>query len=215
MTCATLDMMSVPSPLDPASTTDEELFHQFRDTGDRGLFEQLVHRYERELYSYLRRYLGDADLASDAFQNTFLQIYLKRDQYDTSRRFRPWLYAIAMHQAIDAQRHKQRRRMVSLDQRCVGDETELSKMVDLLVSTAPDPATRLDMREQQELVRKGVEELPDFLRAVVHMVYFQGLKYSEVAEALGLPVGTVKSRMHSAMLRLTEIFTPSQPDNDQ
>lgn len=215
MTCATLDMMSVPSPLDPASTTDEELFHQFRDTGDRGLFEQLVHRYERELYSYLRRYLGDADLASDAFQNTFLQIYLKRDQYDTSRRFRPWLYAIAMHQAIDAQRHKQRRRMVSLDQRCVGDETELSKMVDLLVSTAPDPATRLDMREQQELVRKGVEALPDFLRAVVHMVYFQGLKYSEVAEALGLPVGTVKSRMHSAMLRLTEIFTPSQPDNDQ
>jgi RNA polymerase sigma-70 factor (ECF subfamily) len=215
MTCATLDMMSVPSPLDPASTTDEELFHQFRDTGDRGLFEQLVHRYERELYSYLRRYLGDADLASDAFQNTFLQIYLKRDQYDTSRRFRPWLYAIAMHQAIDAQRHKQRRRMVSLDQRCVGDETELSKMVDLLVSTAPDPATRLDLREQQELVRKGVEELPDFLRAVVHMVYFQGLKYSEVAEALGLPVGTVKSRMHSAMLRLTEIFTPSQPDNDQ
>jgi len=208
-------MMSVPSPLDPASTTDEELFHQFRDTGDRGLFEQLVHRYERELYSYLRRYLGDADLASDAFQNTFLQIYLKRDHYDTSRRFRPWLYAIAMHQAIDAQRHNQRRRMVSLDQRCAGDEAELSKMVDLLVSTAPDPASRLDMREQQELVRKGVEALPDFLRAVVHMVYFQGLKYSEVAEALGLPVGTVKSRMHSAMLRLTEILTASQPDNDQ
>ncbi|MEY4180497.1 MAG: polymerase sigma factor SigW [Planctomycetota bacterium] len=215
MMCATLDMMSAPSPLEPVPATDEELFLQFRDSGDRGLFGQLVHRYERELYSYLRRYLGDADLASDAFQNTFLQIFLKRDQYDSSRRFRPWLYAIAMHQAIDVKRRQHRRHMVSLDQRCVGDEAELGKLVDLLVSSAPEPGARLDLREQQELVRKGVEELPEFLRSVIHMVYFQGLKYSEVAEALHLPVGTVKSRMHSAMLRLTEKLNPKQPDNAQ
>ncbi|MFM7071454.1 MAG: RNA polymerase sigma factor [Planctomycetota bacterium] len=215
MMCATLDMMSAPTPLEPVPSTDEELFLQFRDRGDRDLFEQLVHRYERELYSYLRRYLGDADLASDAFQNTFLQIYLKRSQFDATRRFRPWLYAVAMHQAIDAKRHQQRRQMVSLDQRSFGEETELGKLVDLLVSSAPDPAARLDLREQKELVRKGVDELPDFLRSVVLMVYFQGLKYSEVAEALQLPVGTVKSRMHSAMLRLTEKLTQKQPDNAQ
>jgi RNA polymerase sigma-70 factor (ECF subfamily) len=154
-------------------------------------------------------------LASDAFQNTFLQIYLKRSQYDVSRRFRPWLYAIAMHQAVDVQRRRHRRRMVSLDQRATGEEAELGKLVDLLVSSAPDPSTRLDSREQQELVRKGVEELPDFLRSVVHMVYFQGLKYSDVAEALELPVGTVKSRMHSAILRLTEKLNPQKPDNAQ
>jgi len=215
MMCATLDMMSASTPLEPVPATDEELFLQFRDRDDRGLFEQLVHRYERELYSYLRRYLGDADLASDAFQNTFLQVYLKRDQFESGRRFRPWLYAVAMHQAIDVKRREHRRHMISLDQRASGDEAELGKLVDLLVSSAPDPVTRLNLREQQELVRKGVDALPDFLRAVIHMVYFQGLKYSEVAEALDLPVGTVKSRMHNAMLRLTEILTTKQPDISQ
>ena len=84
--------------------TDEQLIAQYRQTGKRELFAELVYRYERELYNYLRRYLNDAELAEDAFQATFLQVHLKCDQFDEGRRFRPWLYAVATNQAIDARR---------------------------------------------------------------------------------------------------------------
>ncbi len=76
--------------------------------GDRRLFEELIRRYERELFNYLKQYLGDTQLAEDAFQSTFLQVHLKCDQFDPERRFRPWLYAVATNQAIDTQRQRRR-----------------------------------------------------------------------------------------------------------
>src|SRR5687767_10588782 len=83
--------------------SDEDLLGRARH-GDSQAFAALVKRYERELYGYLRRYVGDATLADDVFQNTFLQVYLKREQYEAGRPVRPWLYTIATHQAIDALR---------------------------------------------------------------------------------------------------------------
>src|SRR5262245_14465752 len=104
-------------PAAPSSATDEELLRGYRRRGDRAAFAELVRRYETELYTYLQRYLGDGTLAEDAFQATFLQVHLKCQQYDESRKVRPWLFAIATNQAIDAQRRNKRHRLVSLDQR--------------------------------------------------------------------------------------------------
>src|SRR5712692_7198133 len=100
-------------PLDNCS--DEDLLAQFR-RGRSEAFGVLVRRYERELYGYLRRYLGDASLAEDVFQNTFLQLFLKSNQYEPGRPVRPWLYTIATNQAIDALRRTGRHQAVSLDQ---------------------------------------------------------------------------------------------------
>ncbi|MFM7033746.1 MAG: RNA polymerase sigma factor, partial [Planctomycetia bacterium] len=80
--------------------TDEELLARFRKDDDAAAFESLVHRYERELFSYLRRYLGSTEMAEDVFQATFLQVHLKKEQFEEGRRFRPWLYTIATNQAI-------------------------------------------------------------------------------------------------------------------
>src|SRR3954449_11153507 len=99
----------------PSSLSDEELLLGYRQSSEPSLFQELVRRYERELYSYLRRYLGDAEMAEDAFQAAFLQVHLKCDQYEPGRAVRPWLYTIATNQAIDAQRRSRRHRMVSLD----------------------------------------------------------------------------------------------------
>ena len=88
--------------------SDEELLLAYRDQGERRAFEELVHRYESELYSYLRSYLGDAQMAEDAFQTTFLQVHLKCSQFDPDRKVRPWLYTVATNQAIDAQRRNRR-----------------------------------------------------------------------------------------------------------
>src|SRR6476646_5723809 len=100
---------------DRTEMSDEALLLAYRGRADRQAFNELVHRYERELFSYLRRYLGDAPAAEDAFQATFLQVHLKCDQFAEGRKFRPWLYTIATNQAIDAQRRNKRHRSVSLD----------------------------------------------------------------------------------------------------
>jgi RNA polymerase sigma-70 factor (ECF subfamily) len=97
--------------------SDEDLLLRYREEGDRRAFEELVGRYERELYNYLRHYLGDAEMAEDAFQAAFLQVHLKCDQFDAGRKVRPWLYTIATNQAIDARRRNRRHRMVSLDRK--------------------------------------------------------------------------------------------------
>src|SRR4030067_475812 len=120
--------------------SDELLLVQDRQTGDRELFAELVHRYERELFNYLRRYLGDTGMAEDAFQATFLQVHLKCEQFEAGRRFRPWLYTIATNQAIDAQRRNKRHRMVSLDRMgSCNERDEVGKLVDLIVSSDGDP----------------------------------------------------------------------------
>ncbi len=79
------------------------------------MFEELVRRYEKELYGYLRHYLGNAEMAEDVFQQTFLQVHLKCDQFEPGRKVRPWLYTVATNQAIDYQRRNRRHRMSSLN----------------------------------------------------------------------------------------------------
>ena len=97
------------------TVTDEQLLLEYRKNGDRELYAQLVYRYERELFSYLRRYLGNAEMAEDVFQAAFLSVHLKCDSFQEGRRFRPWLYTIATNAAIDARRRNKRHRTVSLD----------------------------------------------------------------------------------------------------
>ncbi len=209
---ATLEMTSASNLPENSPGTDEELFLRFCESDDRGLFEQLVHRYERELFSYLRRYLGDQELAADTFQVTFLQVYLKRGQFEQGRKFRPWLYAIATNQAIDVQRRNKRHRVASLDQRHSHDDSDVGKLVDLLVSNTADPLTDVTREERQGLVREAVEQLPELLRSVVNLVYYQGLKYRDAADVIGVPVGTVKSRLHAALVKMGEYLKQRDAD---
>lgn len=201
---------------DRAGMSDEELLLAHRDHADRLAFPELVHRYERELYSYLRRYLGDASMAEDTFQATFLQVHLKCDQFDEGRKFRPWLYTIATNQAIDSQRRNKRHRSVSLDRNTRPESgDDLGSLMDLLVSREPSPDRRIETTQQREWIRGAVEQLPDALREAVNLVYYQGLKYREAADVLNIPVGTVKSRLHSAILKLNEAWIEDHGNPDQ
>lgn len=202
-------------PNDPLShCSDEELLGRLRN-GQRDVFGGLVRRYQRELYGYLRRYLGDAELADDVFQATFLAVYTKIGQYEPGRPARPWLYTIATHQAIDAMRRAGRQAMVSLEQTAgEGNDGELRSLVEMLESREADPLEQTQLHEKQALVRACVDRLPDFLRQVVVLAYYQGLKYREVADILDIPVGTVKSRLHTALIKLQEAWSeaPSLPE---
>jgi RNA polymerase sigma-70 factor, ECF subfamily len=192
--------------------TDEELLLAYRNEGDRPAFEELVHRYEAELFNYLRNYLGHAQMAEDAFQATFLQVHLKCSQFEPGRKVRPWLYTVATHQAIDAQRRNRRHRMASLDRRVCGDsdaEGDGGTLMNLLDGQDADPVEQFHAAEEGAHVRGAIDGLPEVLRRAVLLVYYQGMKYREAAEVLGVPVGTVKSRLHAAILRLNESLSPA------
>lgn len=190
-----------------ADSPDEELLLRFR-AGDQSAFGQLLRRYERELYGYLKRYLGDAALAEDVFQNTFLQVYLKSHQYEEGRPVRPWLYTIATHQAVDALRRNGRHQALSLDQAGRQDQADssLKELLLALKTRDPGPIEQAAAEEMREKVRASVDRLPELLRQTLALTYYQGLKYREVAEVLDIPVGTVKSRLHAALVKLQEIW---------
>ncbi len=192
-----------PNPL--VSWSDENLLLSYRSEREGGVFEELVHRYEKELYGYLRHYLGDAEMAEDVFQQTFLQVHLKCGQFEPGRKVRPWLYTVATNQAIDYQRRNRRHRMSSLNRAAYGNaEEEAGALVELLGGPEAGPADDAESAEQNDALRRAVDALPEASRQVVMLVYFQGLKYREAAQVLAVPVGTVKSRLHAAMHKLTE-----------
>jgi RNA polymerase sigma-70 factor, ECF subfamily len=201
---------SGPNPL--VAWSDEKLLLSYRSERDDQVFEELVHRYEKELYGYLRHYLGDAEAAADVFQQTFLQVHLKCDQFEPGRKVRPWLYTVATNLAIDCQRRKRRQRMGSLDRLVVcgngdADDSRSGPLIDLLGTDDHGPQADAESAEQHEALRQAVDALPRVCREVVMLIYFQGLKYREAAEVLGIPVGTVKSRLHVAIEKLTESFS--------
>jgi RNA polymerase sigma-70 factor (ECF subfamily) len=144
------------------------------------------------------------------FQNTFLQLYIKIGQYEAGRPVRPWLYTIATHQAIDAMRRKSRHQAASLDQTHEQlPDGEIRGLIELLETRGPGPLETAQGEEARERVRASVDHLPEFMRQVVLLAYYQGLKYREIAEVLSIPVGTVKSRLHAALLRLQELLAAS------
>ena len=192
--------------------SDEQLLHEYRTSEDSAVFTELVSRYQRELYNYLRRFLGDAVLAEDVFQTTFLQVHVKRELFESGRKFRPWLYTIATNQAIDAQRRNRRHRRLSLDQAHRSNGEELPALMEVVATGEAGPAEEAEFGERAQWIRDAVDKLPDPLQNAVRLVYFRGMKYRDAAKVMSVPVGTVKSRLHSAIQRLGESWREVQPE---
>lgn len=196
---------------DLAAMSDEQLLQTYRQDRDPGVFTELVSRYQRELYNYLKRFLGDATLAEDVFQATFLQVHVKRDAFEQGRKFRPWLYTIATNQAIDSQRRNRRHRRLSLNQPQATGSENVGTLIDLVAADSADPSANAEHGEQSAWVRGEVDALPEPLKNAVNLVYFRGMKYRDAAKVMSVPVGTVKSRLHAAIQRLGTAWSDWQP----
>lgn len=197
-----------------SSFSDEELLLRYRHTGNREYFNALVRRFERELYNYLRRFLGDPELAEDTFQATFLQLHLKCEKFEEGRKVRPWLYTIATNQAIDAQRRNRRHQAFSLDRVPDHGGGTGFETASRMVSDEPNPLTLAGDGERNQLLQDALAQLPEEMQSVVNLVYYQGLKYREAADVLSIPVGTVKSRIHAAIAKLTRFWHKHHADLD-
>ncbi|MCA9157336.1 MAG: sigma-70 family RNA polymerase sigma factor [Planctomycetales bacterium] len=188
------------------TVADEELLRQFVEQGDRRSLETLIRRYQHELYNYLRHYLADDNLAEDVFQLTFVNVYCKAGQFDLTRRFRPWLYSVATHQAIDFKRREKRRTHQSLDITSDPAGARGSSAAAALPDYRQPPEDPLVEGELRDGLRAAIEQVGEPGRSALELIYLQGLPYREAAVALNVPVGTVKSRVHAAVRKLSTIW---------
>ncbi|HZW09124.1 MAG TPA: sigma-70 family RNA polymerase sigma factor [Phycisphaerales bacterium] len=182
--------------------SDERLVEAYR-RGDTGAFRTLVDRHHDDLMRFLIRLGGDRQVAEDAFQEAFLQVHLSLGSFDTSRRFRPWLFTIAANKARDLLRRKGRRQTLELSAPIGsaggGSGSEGGSFIDLLEIDIPSPDAAMEDRERDELVQRALERLSEPLREILLLAYFQRLTYAQIADELGIPLGTVKSRLHAAV----------------
>lgn len=177
--------------------TDEALLEAYLE-GDRAAFERLMSRYSNELIHFLTRFLGSRAAAEDVFQETFLQIHLSAETFDPERRFKPWLFTIAANKGRDYHRKHSKRTPMSLSS-SIGDEGEGQRFVDLLEADLPDPQTPVLDSERSRLVKEVIDAMPAHLREILLLSYFQRMSYNQIAESLEIPLGTVKSRLHTAV----------------
>lgn len=168
--------------------------------GQTDAFDELVVRYRDGLFRFLLRFVGNRAAADDLFQETFLQVHQSASTFDTAKRFKPWIFTIAANKARDHLRRSKRRSTVPLSAPVRGAADDSGgTFVDLLKDPLPMPDDRAQVRETADLVRAVVEALPDHLREVLLLAYFEQFAYKEIAEMLGIPLGTVKSRLHAAV----------------
>jgi len=187
-----------PDGREPAYASDEQLLLRYTQ-GHAEAFEELVGRYRQELYQFLRRFVGDAALAEDVFQETFLQVHLSAGGFDVSRRLKPWLFTIAANKARDALRSRFRRPAAELDAEVSRSGSEPTRFVDLMPADVPQPTETLQNQETAAAVQNIVGRMPVSLRTVLLLSYFHEFPYKEIAEMLEVPLGTVKSRLHVAV----------------
>lgn len=178
--------------------TDERLLADYF-AGDRGTFAVLVRRYHQELYQFVLRFTNSSAAAEDVVQEAFLQVHLAADSFDPSRRFKPWLFTIAANKARDWLRARSRRHEVPLDAPIGGGDEGGESFGGLLTDNQTPVEEALAAEEKRRLVQRVVREMPDHLREVLVLGYFHRFPYKEMAEVLGVPLGTVKSRLHGAV----------------
>lgn len=173
-------------------------------SGDSLSFDRLVEAHYATVYSTAYRMLGDSSSASDATQTAFLRAFEALDSFRGASAFGTWLYRIVMNVCLDELR-KRRNQPVSL---VAEDEEEDSLEERDIPDEAEEPAGLVEQRERQAIVQAAIGQLPEDYRAIIVLYDIRGLSYQEISEVLGVPLGTVKSRLNRARHALRELMAP-------
>jgi RNA polymerase sigma-70 factor (ECF subfamily) len=186
---------------DGDANSDEGLMARYR-TGEVRAFEILLTRHRRPIYNFILRSVGDAAQAEDLLQETFLRVIKGSEDYERQAKFKTWLYTIARNLCIDASRRGKHRRAQSLDAPLDGEGS--ASLLDV-TGDRKAPVDRAAInKELAEQIREAVEALVPEQREVFLMREVSDLSFKEIAEIVGCPENTVKSRMRYALEKLRE-----------
>jgi RNA polymerase sigma-70 factor (ECF subfamily) len=178
---------------------DDLELHRRLAVGDRGSFDELYRRYARSAFGLAFRLTGQAVLAQDVVHDAFMALWRAPEAFDPARgSFRTFFLSLVHHRAVDTVRREQRLR----------DRTE--RAANLVEPTGEDPAEavvdELFLVDRRRQVREALETLPPEQRQVLEMAYFGGRTQVQIAEEVGIPVGTVKTRTMAAMRKLRKVL---------
>jgi RNA polymerase sigma-70 factor, ECF subfamily len=179
--------------------TDIELMLRAR-ADDAAAFQELVRRYREPLRRYFASLLADRSQADDFVQETFLRLWLSRRRYEPTGKFSTYLFQIGKHYWLN-QRKKFRPEVGAV---------ALEEAIEVASLTTTQPHAVLLQRYQEGRIRRAIADLPEHYRSVFELCHFDGLRYAEIGGRLGIPVGTVKSRMAEAVRRLRAALAPEE-----
>jgi RNA polymerase sigma-70 factor (ECF subfamily) len=192
-----------------ATPSDAEVIARARK-GDHDAFRVLVERYQERAYRLALRVLRDEESARDVVQEGFFKVYRSLDRFEGRSGFYTWLYRVVMNLCLDAKRRDRSNRHVEWDEAVpVAADPGAADAASELYRERSGPAGSLERAELREFVARAIEQLPDDARQTLVLREIEGLSYAEIAECLGVPKGTVMSRLHHARRRVREILVAS------
>ena len=192
--------------------TDEQLNELCKERNSSAL-EELLARYRNPLMGFIYSVIRDYHQAQDIFQETFVRVYREAHRFRTGAVFKTWLYTIAMNRCRDAIRKRKRRPTISLESEWAGSDGESGQRVmERVASADPGPREEAGGREMEAILQRELSGLSEEHRKVVILNRLNGFKYEEIAEILGIPSGTVRSRLHYALEELRKRMMAKQND---
>jgi len=195
------------SAVDLASATDQDVVSWARD-GLEAAYRELVRRYQRPVFSLVYRMVRDRELAEDLTQETFIKVLNAIDRYRPEFKFSSWIFKIANNAAID---HLRRKELDTLSLEGGPDATTPDRMqaTSLQVGDVGEsPLEELEARELGSAIEQAIARLRPEYRSCIIMRHIEGRPYDEIAEALDLPLGTVKTYIHRARAELRDYLEP-------
>ena len=194
---------------DPDSRPDHEIMARLKNAPPEEIvagFEILVRRYKNAIVSFTFRFVGDYRAAEDMAQEAFLRVFKKLNEYDAKAKFSTWLYTIAGNLAKDELKRRARHPAKSLDWQS-GSGSDTTRNVPTLASDASAaPEREIEKDEMRTHVNKALAQLGEDDREIILLKDVQGLAYDEISGILGLPLGTVKSRISRARMAFKEVW---------
>ncbi len=175
--------------------SDEELIRRFQED-DFAAYDIIVHRYKDQLLNFVYRFLGNVEEAEDIVQETFLRLYRNKHAYRQIAKFSTWIYTIAGNLAKTELRKRKRRKVVSISD--IGFDDKEYEIEDEMANT--DQAANSTMTEK--IIQDAIDALPPRFKQVIILRDIQELSYEEIGSILHIPLGTVKSRVNRARLKL-------------
>lgn len=178
--------------------------------GDRAAFDRLYQRYRKPIMSFLNTMISDRDVVDEIFQETFLKLYRARESYEKRAKFTTFLWTIARNTALDwiAKKKEVRADTGETD----GDGEATPDLIARLESELPDPEKSLIDRLDESAIADCVARLSDSDRMLCGLRMHSELGYEEIAEQTGMPIGTVKTRLHRIREKLARCFRAKQGD---
>lgn len=170
--------------------------------GDERAFEELLRKYRSSVYSICLRMVRNRSTAEDIAQEVFIKVFSALSRYDPTYPFASWLNRITSNLCIDYLR-REKGRTISLDQPVGGDDDDL--LIQLPALT-PGPDRKMESKEMMAILEEAMEALPEHYRIIVILRHQEQLSYEEISDTLGIPLGTVKARIHRARNIIVEHF---------